>query len=329
MDDMNNQNLDDLADENNSLSRTNESNTGTASLIAKIIYKITKNPKGILIGVTVIFVAIISIILLVNNGNNNDNNNKNNNETSEEVHTPYEAFTFYPQSSDTYVVAIAPEGKYYSEIVIPSTYNGKNVVEIAKEGFKECEELESITIPNTIKKIGENAFEGCTDLRTLTLSAPLTIGIYAFKSTYISTVYFNGSLEEWLEVNCYGAVEIPLFTGWDTKLYLNNQLLTDLDFTDISRCDDAYIFGGLDSIKSVTIPEGYDSCPYFGGCSSLETVTIHDSVDWLFGFENCTSLKNITIPSHVTGIYEGDFRGCSALESISIPNSIEKISKKW
>ena len=135
---MNNQNLDDLADENNSLSRTNDSNTGTVSLIAKIIYKITKNPKGILIGVTVIFVAIISIILLVNNGNNNDNNN---NETSEEVHTPYEAFTFYPQSSDTYVVAIAPEGKYYSEIVIPSTYNGKNVVEIAKEGFKECEEF--------------------------------------------------------------------------------------------------------------------------------------------------------------------------------------------
>jgi len=131
---------------------------------------------------------LISILLLIctltfclascggkdTNDDNTNSDNSSNNQTEQENHTSYDAFTFYPQSSDTYVVGIAPEGKYYTEIVIPSTYNGGKVVGIVKEGFKDCESLTSIKIPNTVTEIKESAFYGCKNLKTIELSNSVT-----------------------------------------------------------------------------------------------------------------------------------------------------------
>ena len=51
------------------------------------------------------------------------------------------------------------------ELKIPQkSPSGEIVTEIKPNAFKNCELLEMITIPNTIEKIGENAFKGCTSL---------------------------------------------------------------------------------------------------------------------------------------------------------------------
>ena len=51
--------------------------------------------------------------------------------------------------------------------------------------FADCEELESLTIPETVTVIGDNAFNGCTSLEavTLTSSTPPAIGTDAFANT--------------------------------------------------------------------------------------------------------------------------------------------------
>ena len=51
--------------------------------------------------------------------------------------------------------------------------------------FAGCDELESMTIPETVTAIGDNAFNGCTGLESITMtsSTPPTIGTDAFANT--------------------------------------------------------------------------------------------------------------------------------------------------
>lgn len=48
-----------------------------------------------------------------------------------------------------------------SDIVIPAVYNGKAVTAIEDKAFADCEDLKSITIPDSITSMGEDAFYDC------------------------------------------------------------------------------------------------------------------------------------------------------------------------
>lgn len=66
---------------------------------------------------------------------------------------------------------IVSAGKYYNEksITIPRYYNGKLVTEIAANAFKD-KDLEYVSIPNTVEKIGNNAFYNCDNLKNINLN---------------------------------------------------------------------------------------------------------------------------------------------------------------
>lgn len=68
----------------------------------------------------------------------------------------------------TYAVSI---GTAFSEekIEIPATYEGKAVTQIASEGFQNANRLVSIVIPDSVTSVGEDAFDGCNNLRTATI----------------------------------------------------------------------------------------------------------------------------------------------------------------
>ena len=61
---------------------------------------------------------------------------------------------------------------YAKSIAIPTTVDKDyyTVTGIAPEAFKDCT-AETITIPYSIRSIGNNAFEGCRNLKTITIPA--------------------------------------------------------------------------------------------------------------------------------------------------------------
>ena len=57
-----------------------------------------------------------------------------------------------------------------------------NVTEIGFFAFEECVKIKSITLPKTLKKIGDCAFAGCSGLTKVTVPAKTKkIGLYAFQ----------------------------------------------------------------------------------------------------------------------------------------------------
>ena len=70
---------------------------------------------------------------------------------------------YYLLDDNTYAVGCGT-AKFLSQIVIPEVFNGRKVTHIIKEGFCECTNLKSITIPDSVTEIGRYAFSRCTSL---------------------------------------------------------------------------------------------------------------------------------------------------------------------
>ncbi|MDR1903380.1 MAG: leucine-rich repeat protein [Treponema sp.] len=86
-----------------------------------------------------------------------------------------------------------------TNVVIPQEINGRPVISIGDQAFRDCTDLTSITIPPRVTSIGVQAFKNCTGLASITIP-PSVKSIYyqAFKGctglTFImipSSVYIS------------------------------------------------------------------------------------------------------------------------------------------
>ena len=185
-----------------------------------------------------------------------------------------------------------------------------------------CSNLISITIPNSVTSIGQQAFSGCTGLTSVTIPNSVTsIESYAFSgcSSLTSITIPNSvtSIGGGTFANCSGltSVTIPnsVTSIWGDRRY--------------QGC-----FEGCSSLVSVIIPNSVTSIGprTFSGCSSLTTITIPNSVTIIEQqtFKGCSSLTSVTIPNTITIIGQQTFEGCLNLASIAIPESVTSIEKQ-
>ena len=211
-------------------------------------------------------------------------------------------------------------GNYYylTVIVIPNevTYMNRTrkVTSIGKAAFYLCDNLTSITIPNSVTSIGVAAFYYCTGLTSVTLGNSVTsIGDQAFYGcSGLTSVTIPNSVTS---IGDYAFYECKRLTS----VTLGNSV------TSIGN----YAFYECSSLTSITIPNSVTSIgdEAFKGCSGLTSITIPNSVTSIGGeaFYECSGLTSITIPNSVTSIGNYAFFGCSGLTSITIPNSVTSI----
>ena len=110
---------------------------------------------------------------------------------------PYtDGLAFYPLGDGSEHAVSIGNAIYMESIVIPSTYNGKPVTTILPGAFASKDgdnvTLKSIIIPESIVKIGNDAFSFCVALTNLVIpSSVIEIGSYAFVG--VSLVTFERS----------------------------------------------------------------------------------------------------------------------------------------
>ena len=214
----------------------------------------------------------------------------------------------------------------------------------------------TLTIPNTITKIGDNAFR-FSKIKSIELPPSLTeIGYSAFyfcsKLTEVNVPNSVTKLGYSAFVGCSSLQNVSLGSGITTvpdsafnrcsKLktvsfggtitsigeYAFNEctsLVIDIPNTVTSLGE--YSFYECKSITAITIPSGVTSIPEwcFGVCTGLISMTLHDNIVEIgsYAFEG-TGITTITLPSKLTYISRSLF-AYSKIESISIPSSVTYI----
>lgn len=84
---------------------------------------------------------------------------------------------FTLNSDDTYSVSIYKGSE--TSVIIPSSYLKKSVTAISSDAFKNTN-ITQVSIPDTVKSIGDSAFYECTSLSSIDISHVTTLGSYAF-----------------------------------------------------------------------------------------------------------------------------------------------------
>ena len=163
--------------------------------------------------------------------------------------------------------------------------------------------MTSLTIPGYVNTIGNNVFQGCTQLATLTFEpssdeTPLTMGFYDASDD-----------------------DGPFFDSPLTTLNLNREIIYTFGGYDISS-DNEGLFGGKNNLENVTLGDQVKTLSkrMFAGAGftsiNLNKVeTIND-----YALTN-TAINTLTIPGYATTIGNNVFEKCTLLTSLTFKPS--------
>lgn len=183
-------------------------------------------------------------------------------------------------------------------------------------GFRECNGLTSVIIPDSVKVIGSHSFAFCSALVSVRL--PKTISVIDVGTFSSCTSLTSIEIPEGVEKigvsafqNCSSLVDVKLPSS-----------LISIGSTAFGNCP----FSSIEIPKNVQAIGGWQA---FMGCKNLVSITIPDGVKDipLSTFAGCTSLQSVTIPQSVTSIGQTAFSGCSSLPSITISSSVTRVQR--
>ena len=167
------------------------------------------------------------------------------------------------------------QGSGLVELVIP------NSVTVLRSGaaFRDCKDLKSVVIPNSITRTQASMFSGCSSLENVTISDGVqAIGASTFENcTSLKTIIIPENVTT---------------IGWGT-------------------------FSGCTALENVTLSKRMPeiSGETFQNCSSLKTITIPDAVTSIGAnaFDGCTSLTSVTTGDFINTVGASAFDNCPRL----------------
>ena len=233
------------------------------------------------------------------------------------------------------------------ELTIPSAINGNPVIAIGENAFgPACFSLKTVTIPESVVYIHENAFRECHHLESVTVAD----GNFAYRSENGVLIDKLKSMlvvypEEKSESN-YKTPDNVLIIG--EEAFSKNEHITQVDIADGTELVFAWAFSGCKNLRNVKLPDSirvieegaFHNCetlteialpnlirkiyPYtFKDCTALQKVTMFDTVAFIKeqAFSGCNNLTDFTISGGIIGISEKAFYNCLALAEIRLPDS--------
>ena len=207
----------------------------------------------------------------------------------------------------------------------------KEVVNIVlKEGVKEieglafmgCSNLQQVTLPKSLKKVGYGVFNNCT---------------------LLNKVIYNGSVADWCKIDFIRS-NIPFIASRTDELGISNpiylaksmfiggKLVENLVIPkEVEKVGDYAFVNG--NFKAITIEEGVQSLGKYAfyHCDQVEEIIVPDSVKNIesFCFNGCEKLKKIVIGQGVKMKGMMLFKNCDNLEAIYVKNTKKEVDDNW
>ena len=179
----------------------------------------------------------------------------------------------------------------------------------AKKGF-----IKSIVINEGATTIGDYAFDGCDNLTSISFPNSMrTIGDYAFHECYrLKSVILNEGM-----------------TGIGSYAFGYCVELTSITFPESLETINSCAFIRCDALSEITLPGNVAQMGWyaFGECGYLTEVTLPAVITTIpdYGFTSC-NLEELIIPEGTVSIGSSAFSWNAGLSIVHIPSTLENIS---
>ena len=224
------------------------------------------------------------------------------------------------------------------EVVVPDKINDETIIAIGSGAFYYRQDIKTVTLPSTVKKIYPYAFNNCHQLRSINIGSHVSLEKNAiFECRQLAGanrfVIYNDILFD--------------YCGFKTELMIPNTVKRvdnigkghDLSYDRLriivfpssvkEIAPEALCF--LNGLEEVVLPSFITKIPreLFGECSSLRDVKIGQEVEIIEerAFYKCVSLTNLVLPHSISLIKESAFAYCKSLDKIKVPDDVQEISK--
>ncbi len=188
--------------------------------------------------------------------------------------------------------------------------------------MKTVDILSTVTIDNTeyqVTSIGVRAFEGRDDIEYLSIPWSVkSIGEYAFIDCGSSITVNIADPESWCEMELGNEHSSPLSSAG--KVLVHDIETDQIDIPEGVTSINSLTFYQCRCIKTLTIPATVTSIgsSAFEDCTGLTTLTFSEGLETIGGsaFEGCTGLKSLTLPSTVNTISLNAFKNCMGITDV-------------
>lgn len=216
-----------------------------------------------------------------------------------------------------------------SDVTVPSTLGGVQVTSIGDNAFNAViinERIKSVTLPESIKSVGNAAFYYCNSLISINLPDSVSyIGDYAFM--YCNELV-NIDLPEGLisigsgAFGCCDKIENFYISKNVTSIGENafgNDLSVVGKLISIIVAEENLNYSSTDGVLYNKDKTTLIKCP-----ETKESINISESIKKIDNgaFAGCDNLKNIFLPSGVTNIGDDAFSWCKSLTNININEGV-------
>ena len=160
--------------------------------------------------------------------------------------------------------------------------------------FSDCP-YESISLPDSVKELGNRVFENSKALEKVRLSAGLT------------------SLPPYLFSGCSALTKVTMpnqVESFPEGLFKNCESMTEIPFRAGLKSLSPSVFEGCSSLKSLVIPNTVTRIESraAAGCTALESIVFPAGLQFIApdAFEGCTSVHNIRLDGESNQFYVGE-----------------------
>lgn len=224
-----------------------------------------------------------------------------------------------PQSFDyngkTYTVTEIADNAFSSNTAIESVSVPGSVRIIGQDAFSECSGLKRVILDNGLTAIQDNAFAYCSRLESIKLPSTLEhIGRTAFTRSGLKSLVIPASVTSLgrnITLDCRNLKSIKVNSAnkvFDSRKNCNAIIKTDINLL-------------LEGCRRTRLPKDIVAIgPYaFAGALGLKRIVIPSSVQYIFdrAFAFCP-LEKIEIPASVSLIHNNPFFGCGNIRSITV-----------
>lgn len=246
-------------------------------------------------------------------------------------------YTFYNEYDEDYnstkCVRITGYVGANPEVIIPETIADCPVTTVYDRAFAENKNITSVTIPESVTKIGMHAFLDCENLTEIKLPSGLVeIGGDILLNTAYS-IDGNNWDGEFLYIDNYllkgtDQVEGDVKVKDGTKLVADfafsyNENITSATIPASVKILGAYAFSSCNNLSSVILNEGLEVIG-FGSFenTSISEIKVPNSVNTIDGWAFAdTKIESFEISANVKTVDDTAFDGCTSLKSINVDSS--------